>query len=300
MRIGRERKEVARVIARDGERCVICEFDLPWALAAHHKVPRELGGRDTAANLTTLCSNCHKMVHWFVAGDRLAGPDGLKVRRSLSKIGFARLRELVGTVRTHKLKTREAGHRWIVRPNTRGPMSLGDALDLIGRRNHLDQTFALQQRSVVESAIAALGSDLLNECAVRLVQNGRFMSINAGNICLFRVPGFPDGAKEPQDDFYIIWTRTTKLSPLSAAEWRKISRWRGFARLPHAFDLDISLEEALAMTPADWGTFRDVSREAVAAAGTRRWVSNIAVASEDQRGLTRHAPVAAVIRERRG
>jgi 5-methylcytosine-specific restriction endonuclease McrA len=29
----------------------------------HHKVPVELGGRDTLANLVLVCQNCHVLAH---------------------------------------------------------------------------------------------------------------------------------------------------------------------------------------------------------------------------------------------
>lgn len=300
MKLGREKNEVAQVFARDGGKCVICGLDLPWALAAHHKVPRELGGVDTASNLTTLCANCHRTVHWLMAGERLDGPEGERARAHLSKAGFDVLRELVETARAHKLRTKEAGHRWVVRPNTRDPISLDEALSAIERRNHLDPKFAAQQRSILGRVVSELGPNVLNQCAVRLVQNGRFLSINAGNILVFRVPGFPDGAKEPQGDFLLLWPRSRRLSSLSVSEWRKIAKWKGFASLPHAFDLDISLQEALAMTSADWGKFREVCSEAVAVGGTRRWLSNVSVSSEAKSGLTGHAPDGARLVRRRG
>ena len=65
MRVGREREEVRSVMARDGDRCVACGLNLKCVLATHHRLPRELGGRDTLSNLITLCANCHRAVHWF-------------------------------------------------------------------------------------------------------------------------------------------------------------------------------------------------------------------------------------------
>ena|ERR1051326_1472345 len=47
---------------RDGYRCAICFHNT--AVVAHHVIPLEVGGPDTLENLITLCTGCHRSVHY--------------------------------------------------------------------------------------------------------------------------------------------------------------------------------------------------------------------------------------------
>jgi hypothetical protein len=51
----------AAVLARDRHRCTACGSTR--FLEIHHVQPRDEGGSNTAANLTTLCSRCHQFHH---------------------------------------------------------------------------------------------------------------------------------------------------------------------------------------------------------------------------------------------
>jgi hypothetical protein len=157
-------------------------------------------------------------------------------------------------------------------------MPLSDALDQISRRNHFDAKETAMLRRVVHRVLQHFSADVLERCAVRVIGKGRFLSINAGNILLFRTPGFPDGAKEPTNDVYLIWRDTTRISVFSQTEWRAATRGGGsFAALPHCFDLPLSFEEVLGMTIADWSTFARVCRGAVGVGKSRHWVSNVSL-----------------------
>lgn len=51
------------IIKLHGYRCVICNLKIPSFLAAHHIIPRHLGGNTQDANLIPVCSICHKILH---------------------------------------------------------------------------------------------------------------------------------------------------------------------------------------------------------------------------------------------
>jgi 5-methylcytosine-specific restriction endonuclease McrA len=95
MKIGRDLPLVASVLKRDGSRCVACGFDLNCAITVHHAIPRAYGGVDSESNLTALCANCHKVVHWLSIGKRLDGREGQEAKRSLSPGAYLKIRLFV-------------------------------------------------------------------------------------------------------------------------------------------------------------------------------------------------------------
>lgn len=54
-----------RVFVRDSLTCTECSFnsDDPSDFHVHHKVPRAEGGTNDIENLTTVCCDCHKILH---------------------------------------------------------------------------------------------------------------------------------------------------------------------------------------------------------------------------------------------
>jgi 5-methylcytosine-specific restriction endonuclease McrA len=52
-----------QVLARDGHRCQAPSCRATRFLEVHHREPRRRGGRNSAANLITLCAACHRMLH---------------------------------------------------------------------------------------------------------------------------------------------------------------------------------------------------------------------------------------------
>lgn len=267
-----------------------CGFGLKCALSVHHRIPRELGGRDTPSNLITLCVNCHKIVHWLSVAERLEGPKGNEARHSYPSAVFAKLRELVQVIRDQRIRTRRAGNRWLEQPDTDGLMPLTDALNLVARRNHFDQTQAVMLQQVVERVLEYLSADVRKGCSTNLVQKGRFFSIKAGNTVVFRAPGFFDGAKKADFDILLIWPKTTPISVLSRAEWQGFTKGEAqFAALPGlpCANLDLSFEEALKMNEVDWTTFAQACREAVRVGKTRHWISNVALPGRERRPFCR-------------
>jgi hypothetical protein len=59
-----------QVLARDGHRCQAPGCRSTRFLEVHHREPRRRGGRNSAANLITLCAACHRLLH--EPGGRLA------------------------------------------------------------------------------------------------------------------------------------------------------------------------------------------------------------------------------------
>jgi hypothetical protein len=59
-----------QVLARDGHRCQAPGCRSTRFLEVHHREPRRRGGRNSAANLITLCAGCHRLLH--EGGGRLA------------------------------------------------------------------------------------------------------------------------------------------------------------------------------------------------------------------------------------
>jgi len=51
------------VLARDGHRCTTPGCNAAHFLEVHHVTPRNAGGGNDPANLTTLCSACHRFTH---------------------------------------------------------------------------------------------------------------------------------------------------------------------------------------------------------------------------------------------
>ncbi len=52
-----------QVLARDGHRCQAPGCRSTRFLEVHHREPRRRGGRNSAANLITLCAACHRLLH---------------------------------------------------------------------------------------------------------------------------------------------------------------------------------------------------------------------------------------------
>ena len=280
-------------MARDGYRCVACGFDLQCALAAHHRLPRDLGGRDTLSNLVTLCANCHKAVHWFALEERGMGPEADRARNLYAPPAFERLIDLAETIRERRIRTKRAGNVWLEEEGAAGRMPLEEALSVVARRNRFDDTRTTLLRQVTNEVLRRLGSPLPDGCALRVVQKGQFLSINAGNILLFRTPGRWDGVdgadKEAENDVLLIWPEHTRLSVLSKREWREIEQGEGtFAALP-CFNLPLDFKRVLEMSASDWRTFTKSCLDALRLGKGRRWVSNVELPAGPEAARSRSA-----------
>ena len=90
------------VLRRNRMSCRACGVSARPTLAIHHIIPVALGGRYRAANLTTLCANCHRMVHWLSAGDRSVDPHAYGLGKS--PLQRQRLLELTRRIRRRRLR----------------------------------------------------------------------------------------------------------------------------------------------------------------------------------------------------
>ncbi len=63
-----------QVLARDGHRCQAPGCRSTRFLEVHHREPRRRGGRNSTANLITLCAACHRLLHESGAGLAAALP----------------------------------------------------------------------------------------------------------------------------------------------------------------------------------------------------------------------------------
>jgi hypothetical protein len=279
MKIGRELPIFSAVMERDGHRCVACGFDLSYALAIHHVVPVGQGGLDTKSNLRTLCANCHRIVHWLSAAGRLEGKPGAAARRAVGAATFSKIRRLASAIRDHREHTQGSGNRWTARAGkSRGLMALDDALGLVARRNKIEPDIAEMMGQVVRRVIDYIPEDVRGECAYRLVRDQKFFSINGGNHLILRTPWFPDGENTLQNDLNLIWPQDAPPSFISAKDWSKNGdEGPHFSAIP-CFNLDMSFDEALAMTANDWQVFGQACRDALRVRRTRNWISNVAAA----------------------
>lgn len=278
MKIGRELPILASVLMRDGYRCVACGFDLQCALTVHHTVPRAYGGVDAESNLVTLCANCHKVIHWLSVGTRLAGRETEDAKRSLSPDAYVKIRSLAEITRDHCRRTKQSGNRWIARAETSsGPIPLAEALNRVAGLNKLNDVNVNLMKDVTKRVLNYIPTDVRQDCAFRVPRSRQFFSVNVGNILLFRTPGYPDGAKRPEDDVWLLWPQSLRISVISPRDWRKIENGQGrFASIP-CFNLGLSFDETLAMRQTDWKVFAQACRDAAGVSRTRTWVSNVAV-----------------------
>jgi len=268
------RQVSAAALSRDGRRCGACGSTLPFTLAVHHIIPRELGGVDELGNLRTLCANCHRLVHGLSVGRRLEGSRGRQIQQELGRRAFAVIRRLAASVRRHRHRVQVTGSRWLQRSGrSRGALLLHEAVKIIGLQNSFEAEETNRLRRAVSRVIARLPRDVRRACSFRLVRNGRFLSINAGNHLLFRTPAYEDNGTRLDADLLLIWPQATRCRFIPRAEWPGLSRHR-FKAIP-CFNLQLFYDEVLALEPRDWRVFARACRDALYVRRTRNWVSNV-------------------------
>lgn len=275
MKVGEELPCNSAVLQRDGYRCVACAFALRFALTVHHDVPRALGGLPKTSNLTTLCPNCHRIVHWLSVGRRLEGRSADDVKRVVRPKVFQTLHRLARRIRYRSQRTRLADNQWVeIKGKAQGPIPLRKALNLISVRNELEAREAVLMRRVVRRVVRSIPRKVRRACAFRLVRQGRYLSVNAGNHLLFRTPAYLDDGKRQDADLFLIWPRDTRMSCIPHRDWHRAVAFR-FAAVP-CFNIALGFEQALSLRPDEWHVFGRACQEALRP-GTRRWVSNVSV-----------------------
>ena len=255
-----------RVAKRFRNRCAVCDFSLAPALAIHHRIPVEFGGTNSARNLIDVCSNCHRLIHYFGADIRRlnAAHKALEVEYSPSAVG--RLRRLAKAVQVARLRiTRNKN----IVP---GSPALDVALEEVVERNGLSEKRAqLLARVValVTSKIPRLARPLLS---YRIPHRGKYFAINCTNYLLFRAPSYSDGGvRQHWDLFLILPGRTRKLSSQTIRDRDVV----------YAFDrfdcviVGLSFENILAFNASDWREFRTACIKTARAVPSRGWSSNV-------------------------
>ena len=250
----------------DGSRCHACRTTAVQALARHHIIPVHLGGDNSPGNFTTLCANCHRLVHWLSSRDRALDPGAHGLGASAGE--RERLLVLARRIRDRRLEVVGPGLQLTT------SVSLSVAIDQVVARNGLERAEAKLLARCVRRALAAMHPEDRRQCAVRLVRDARFLSVNANNHLAIRVPGHPDrGSRADGSDILLIWPQAVRPSILSPAEFRRASEGR-FKLIPH-FNWSLTWDECLALSRSDWDVFADACHDALTLVRTRRWTSNV-------------------------
>lgn len=245
--------------------CQACGMSAKPALAIHHIIPVALGGRDALTNLTTLCANCHRIVHWLSTGDRSLDAHAYGFGRSVAQ--RKRLLELARRIRQRRLR--------VVGPGLKlaGSVPLQAAIDAVVQRNGLDVTEAALLRRCFMRALRAMAPGDRSECSVRLVREARFISVNANNHLAVRAPAWNDDRQRIEGDIILVWPQSVRPSVMSPSRFRRESVGR-FKLIPH-FNLSLTWDECLGLSERDWKVFRQACHDALTLARTRRWTSNV-------------------------
>ena len=255
------------VLRRDNGRCQACGIARRPVLATHHVIPVELDGRDTLANLITLCANCHRSVHWLATGDRsqFAHAYGLGSNATTRR----RLLALARRIRSRRLK--------VVGPDRvmSTAVSLDTALDAVVSRNGFQSPEARLLRRSFQRAWTAIAPSDRRLCSVRLVRQERFVSVNANNHLAIRVPAWTDEGFREEADIVLIWPQAERPSIWSQAKFQRESA-RRFKLIPY-FNLWLTWNECLGLRPRDWRIFREAVHAGLTMARTARRTSNVRI-----------------------
>ena len=253
-----------KVLLRDKLRCQACGIPAKPVLATHHIVPVALGGRDAAGNLTTLCANCHRIVHWLSAGDRSTEAHAFGLGQSATQ--RRRLLALARRIRRRRLRT--VGRDRVL------PYSvpLQTALATVVKRNGLEPDEAILLTRCFKRALHSIAARDRKTCSVRLPRGARFVSVNANNHLAIRTPAWSDNSRLRYDqDIMLIWPRDNWPSVMSPIKFRRAS-W-SFKLVPCRM-LYLSWDECLSLSQHDWTLFRQACHDAFTPR-TRRWTSNV-------------------------
>ncbi len=234
-------------------------------LAIHHIIPVALGGRDAISNLTTLCANCHRIVHWLSTGDRSIDAHGY----GLGPSALSRRRLLALARRIRRRRLREVGPDLVLATS----VSLQTAMQAVIRRNGLDQKEAVLLKRCLTRALRAMAPADRRECSVRLVRGARFISVNANNHLALRAPAWDDDRQRIEGDIILVWPQAVRPSIMSPSRFRRESAGR-FRLIPH-FNLALTWAECLALSRRDWSVYRQACHDALTLAHSSRRTSNV-------------------------
>jgi len=258
---------VPKALRRDRRRCQACDSTLRQVLTVHHIIPVEFRGRDVLTNLITLCANCHRLVHWLAKGDLCLEAHAYGLGQS--ERHRRRLLALARRIRRRRLR--------LVGPDRRftNPEPLKIALDAVIKRNGLDDTEAFSLSRCFKLALGKMAAKDRKECSVRRVRESRFISVNANNHLVIRVPAWNDQRQRIEGDIILAWPKAVRPSVIPASKFHRPSSSSGFKLVPHVVDLCLTWDECLSLSKRDWRFFREACHDALTFAITRRWTSNV-------------------------
>jgi hypothetical protein len=231
----------SRVPQRDGSRCQVCGTSARPVLAIHHVIPVALGGRDIFRNLTTLCANCHRIVHWLSAGNRSVEAHAYGLGQSPSHA--RRLLALARRIRSRRVR--------VVGPDLvlTNAVPLRTAINTIVRRNGFDGSEkALLLRRCLTLALRKIAAPDRKACAVRLVRGARFISVDANNYLANRAPAWSDRMERYKEDMMLVWPHRVRPSIMTPSRFRRASAGR-FKLIPYT-TLNLTWQECLSMSNA--------------------------------------------------
>ena len=156
---------------------------------------------------------------------------------------------------------------------TGGAVSLNEALQQISMRNGFEVAESKAMVAAVRLLLKNMPPDVRERSSVRLLKDGRYLSVNAGNHLVFRVPAYNDGGKRQDADSFVIWPANEPISVLNAAERKKAVAFR--FRLFEGENLALSFDEVLTLTSEDWRRYRRACEDALTCRKTRDWPSNV-------------------------
>lgn len=257
-------KLASKALRRDRRRCQACATSEWQVLTVHHIIPVELRGRDVLSNLTTLCANCHRIVHWLATGDRSVEANAYRLGQSGTH--RRRLLTLARRIRRRRLRLVGPGRRL----TKSEPLKI--AMDAVIQRNGLDRTEAALLNHCFKRALSAMAARDRKACSLRRVRESRFISVNAKNHLVLRAPAWNDRRKRIEGDIILIWPQGVRPSIMSPSRFRRESSGR-FKLIP-CFNLSLTWDECLALSKRDWKVFRQACHDALEPK-TRRWTSNV-------------------------
>lgn len=163
-------------------------------------------------------------------------------------------------------------------PETSEMFSLDEALTAIAQSNDFGSEKQQIMMAATKKAIAQIPANVVNGCSARLLKDGRYLSINAGNHLIVRVPFYTDSGKRTPYDALLVWPAGSLPSILSAQELP--ARKKFSFQLFSGVNLMLSFAEILALTPVDWQMFQKGCHDAMFLRKTRTWPSNVRLLSD--------------------
>jgi hypothetical protein len=104
----------------NGGHCYICEYPITFMLEAHHKIMRSVGGSNDKNNCVSVCSNCHKLIHYCIKKDGISSavkdyygiePEMLSKLEEIIEIGRLKCKPQIKTIGEEKALTQKQSVR---------------------------------------------------------------------------------------------------------------------------------------------------------------------------------------------